>query len=239
MAGIQDYWEFCDDFLGAGTFVTSAGLDPWVITDTSSSGTPTYTRLDHGETAGAFRPGVAQLLFDNTSEVQNVCLSFGDKLAFDINSVQGFECGIKFVATTGSAKDAATTLAWGLTGDRNDAIDSIAVAAIFRLASGSASNVVVVETDDTVNNNDDVATGFTLTDATWAKFKIDFSAGISKVKFYAGLSTGAMQRVAGGTTFDMSNYTAGLQPFFQMQKTADTNTDAVQIDYVKVWGKRI
>lgn len=238
MAGIQDHWEFCDDFLGAGTFVTSAGLDPWVVADTSSAGTPTYTRLDHGETSGAFRPGVAQLLFDNTSEVQNVCLSFGDKLAWDINSLQGVEIGLRFVATTGSVKDSATTLAWGVTGDRNDAIDSIAVAALFRLASGSGSNVVVVETDDTVNNNDDVATGFTLTDTVWGKFKIDFSK-LTDVKFYAGLTTGAMQRVGAATTFDMSNYAAGLQPFIQLQKSADTNTDAVQIDYFKAWGKRI
>lgn len=237
MAGVQNYWEFFDDFIGGGTFSASATTDPWVITDTSSSGTPTYTRLDHGESSGTYRPGVARLLFDNTSEVQNVCLSFGDKLAFDINSLRGFECSLRFVATTGSAKDSATTLAWGLTGDRNDAIDSIAVASIFRLASGSASNVVVIESDDTVTNNDDVATGFTLTDTVWATFKIDFG-NLADVKYYAGLSTGSLARVGGATTMDMSSYAAGLQPFFQLQKTADTNTDAVEIDYVRIWGVR-
>lgn len=238
MAGIQDYWEFVDDFLGVGTFVASAGLDPWLITDTSASGTPTYMRLDHGETAGAFRPGVAQLAFDTTNEAQNVCLSFGDKLCFDINSLRGFECGLKIVGEAGSAKDAATTLAFGVTGDRNDDIDSIAVAALFRLASGSASNVMVCESDDTVNNNDDIATGFTLTDNTWAKFKIDFSK-LTDVKFYAGLAAGAFKRIAAATTFDMSNYAAGLQPFFQLQKTADANADLIQIDYVKLWGVRL
>lgn len=238
MAGIQDYWEFVDDFIGAGTFVSTAGLDPWVITDTSAAGTPTYTRLDHGETSGAFRPGVAQLAFDSQVEAQNVCLSFGDKLAFDINALQGFECGLKFVGETGSAKDAATTMAWGVTGDRNDTIDSIAVAAIFRLAAGTASQAVVVETDDTVTNNDDTATDFTLTDNTWSKFRIDFS-DLKSVKFYAGLARGTMKRLATTTTFDMSGYAAGLQPFFQIQKTSDANVDKVQIDYVKVWGKRL
>lgn len=236
MSGIQDYWVFEDDFLGGGT-ITTVGLDPWVITDTSSSGTPTYTRIDHGETAGVFRPGVAQLLFDNTGEAQNVCLSWGDKLGFDIDSLRGFECSVRTVAATGSVKDANTTIAWGVTGDRNDTIDTIAVAAIFRLASGSASNVVVVETDDTVNNNDDVATGLTLTDTVWGKFKIDFSDK-ANVKFYGGLSTGNMARLAAGTLFDMSNYAAGLQPFFQMQKASDTTTDAFQIDYVRLWGVR-
>jgi len=238
MAGIQDYWEFVDDFIGAGTFVASAGLDPWVITDTSSSGTPTYARLDHGETSGAFRPGVAQLAFDSQTEAQNVCLSFGDKLAFDINSLRGFECGLKFVAQTGSVKDTTTTLAFGVTGDRADAIDSITIASIFRLASGSAVQTMVVESDDNVNNNDDVDCGFSLTDNTWAKFKIDFS-DLRNVKFYGGLSSGAMQRFGRSTTFDMSNYGAGLQPFFQLQKTSDSNTDAVQIDYVKLWGVRL
>lgn len=235
MAGIHDFWEFCDDFIGAGTFVTTAGLDPWVITDTSSAGTPTYTRLDHGETSGTFRPGVAQLKFDSQNEVQNVCLSFGDKLAFDINKVRGFEAGVRFVATTGSAKDSATTVAWGLTGDRNDAIDSVANAAIFRLASASAANTVVVETDDGTNNNDDVATGVTLTDLSWFKCTIDFS-DLTDVKFYIGSS--GLARVGAATTFDMSNYAAGLQPFVQIQKTADTNTDAFEIDYIRVWGVR-
>lgn len=237
MSGIQDFWCFEDDFLGGGT-ITAVGLDPWVITDTSSSGTPTYTRLDHGETAGVFRPGVAQLLFDNTGEAQNVCLSWGDKLGFDITTLRGFECGLRFVAATGSAKDANTTLAFGVTGDRHDTIDSIAYAALFRLAAGTASNVMVVESDDGTNNNDDVATGFTLTDTVWGKFKIDFSK-LSDVKFYAGLSTGAFRRVGSATTFDMSNYAAGLQPFFQLQKASDTTTDAVQIDYVRLWGVRV
>jgi len=45
-------------------------------------------------------------------------------------------------------------------------------------------------------------------------------------------------RVAASTTFDMSGYTAGLQPYVQIQKTADANTDSVTIDYVKIEGKR-
>lgn len=244
MAGVQSYWEFFDDFIGGGTFGTSASEnDPWLVTDTSSAGTPTYTRLDHGETAGVFQPGVAALAFDSQSEIQNVCLSFGDTLAFDIDNIQGFECRLQLVPG-GTLKDAATTLAWGLAGDRNDAIDSIAIAALFRLASGSASNAVVVETDDGTNNNDDVATNMSLVDgaantlAGWHRFKIDFSNGTSDVRFFMTDSNDVMKRVASGTTFDMSNYSAGLQPYFQLQKTADTNTDAVQIDYVKIWGDR-
>lgn len=237
MSGIQDFWCFEDDFLGGGT-ITTVGLDPWVITDTSSSGTPTYVRVDHSETAGVYRPGVAKLTLESTGEAQNVCLSWGNKLAFDINTLRGFECGLRFVATTGGVKDSTTTVAFGVTGDRDDTIDSIAVASIFRLASASGSNVMVVESDDTVTNNDDKATGFTLTDTVWGKFKIDFSQR-DNVKYYAGLSTGQLARVAADTTFDMSDYGGGLQPFFQLQKASDVNTDSIEIDYVRVWGVRI
>lgn len=234
MACMQDYWEFADDFLGVGTFSATATTDNWKITDTSSAGTPTYTRLDHGETSGDFAPGVAQLLFDNTSEVQNVCLSFGDKLCFDVNKLRAFETRVRYVAGSGGAIGSATSIAFGLTGDRNDAIDSIAIAAIFRLIGNTT---LLVESDDAVNNNDDVATGITVPDSTWRRFKIDFSK-LSDVKFFAESAAGTLERVAATTTFDMSNYAAALQVFFQIQKTADTNTDALEIDYVKVWGVR-
>lgn len=236
MSGIQDFWVFEDDFLGGGT-ITTVGLDPWVITDTSSAGTPTYTRVDHGETAGVFRPGVAQLAFDSQTEAQNVCLSWGDKLGIDFTTLRGYECGLRFVATTGSQKDSATTAAWGIAGDRNDTHDTIAYQSTFRLA-GAATLAVVCESDDGTNDKDDVATGFTLTDTIWAKFKIDFS-NKADVKYYAGLSTGQLKRVGQATTFDMSNYNAAIQPFFQFQKTSDANTDALQIDYVRLWGVRV
>jgi hypothetical protein len=236
MAGIQDYWCFEDDFIGGGTFGTSAGVDPWVATITGT--TPTVTRIDLSETAGAYRPGVAQLVFAGT-EIQNVCLSFGNKLAFDINKTRGFECGLRYVAEAASKKDTTTTMAWGLTGDRNDAIDSIAIASIFRLAGAAdiAAQPVVVENDDATNTNDDVATGLTMTDSLWYKFKIDLS-NLDDVKMFGGLAAGEMIRLAPSTTLKMSSYGGGLQPFFQIQKTSDANTDALQIDYVRVWGVR-
>jgi len=237
MAGIQDFWCFEDDFIGGGTFGTSAGVDPWVATITGT--TPTVTRIDLSETAGVYRPGVAQLVFAGSTEIQNATLSFGDKLAFDINKTRGFECGLRYVAEASSKKDTTTTMAWGLTGDRNAAIDSIAIASIFRLAGTAdiAAQPVVVENDDGTNTNDDVATGLTMTDLLWYKFKIDLS-DLTNVKMYGGLADGALNRLAPNTTLNMSSYAGGLQPFFQLQKTSDANTDALQIDYVRVWGVR-
>lgn len=221
MAGTQDFQEWCDDFNGtAATFPTSADpATPWLIDDTSSSGTPTYTT----------GTSVATLAFSSTSEVQNVCLHFGDSLDFDIDDLLHIEFRVKMGQ---AAADAATQLAFGLASARNDAIDSIAQAALFRVVGADSTTAVVLESDDGTNDNDDVATGKTLINA-YKRFVIDFSGGKSDVKFYID-----GERVASSTTFDMSNYAAGLQPIVQLQKTADTNTDSVVVDYVKVLARR-
>lgn len=219
MAGVQDFIEFCEDFLGPQTLTASpAGSDMWDIADTSSAGTPTYTVGGIG--------GEATLAFDSQSEIQNLCLFQSDKLNWDIDTLIDIEFRIKQGQAT---IDSASSLAFGLASARNDAIDSIASHASFRLIG---SNVLVVESDDSVNDNDDVATGASLTNV-YQKFVISFAGGKSDVKFYVD---GA--RVAASTTFDMSNYSAGFQPYVQIQKTADTNTDSVVIDYIKIRSKR-
>jgi hypothetical protein len=204
---------------------------PWTITDTSNSGTPTY--------AGVSLGGL-ELAFDNTSEVQNVCLSFADKLAYDIDDLIRIEWIAKVGAT---ALDTATTIVMGMGSARNDDPDAVAANAYFKLAG---SNTLVVESDDGTTDNDDIATGDTLS-TTFKRFAIDFSKGVyskeppslsvggkGAVEFYVGNARGQLRRVASGTRFDMSAYTAGLQPYFQIQKTADTNTDSLTILQVSV-----
>lgn len=218
MAGLQDFVKFEDDFLGSQSLTASpAGSDIWDIADTSSAGTPTYT-------IGGIN-GEATLAFDSQEEAQNVCLFMSDRLNFDIDLIQRIEMRVKTVASL----DSATSLAFGLASARNDAIDSIAAHASFRLIG---SNVVVVESDDAVTDKDDIATGASLV-ATYKRFVIDFTGGKSDVKFYID---GA--RVAASTTFDMSGYSAGLQPYVQIQKTSDANTDSVTVDYVYIVSKR-
>jgi len=218
MAGIQDFVKYEEDFLGPMTLTASpTNGDRWDIADTSSAGTPTYT-------VGGIN-GEATLAFDAQSEIQNVCLFQSDVLNWDIDLIQRIEMRVKTSATL----DSATSLAFGLASARNDAIDSIAAHASFRIIG---NNTLVVESDDGTTDLDDKATGATLAD-TYKKFVIDFTGGKSNVKFYVdGV------RVAASVTFDMSAYSAGLQPYVQIQKTADTNTDSVTIDYVKIEGKR-
>ena len=221
MAGIQNCQEFADDFNGAvAAFPTTADpATPWLIDDTSSAGAPTYTR----------GTSVATLTLASTSEIENVCLHFGDALDFDIDDLDSIEMRVKMGQ---AAIDATSQFAFGLASARNDAIDSIAAHASFRVIGASSTTAVYVETDDSVTDNDDVATGTTLINA-YKKFVISFASGTSDVRFFVDGS-----RVAAATTFDMSGYTAGLQPYAQLQKTADTNVDSVVIDYVRVVARR-
>ena len=165
MAGIQDFVEFVEDFLGPQTLTASpTNSDRWDIADTSSAGTPTYT-------VGGVN-GEATLAFDATSEVQNVCLFQSDVLNYDIDLLQRIEMRVKVVAGAGGTLDSATSIAWGLATARNDAIDSITAHASFRVIG---SHAIVVESDDGTTDKDDVATGASATDATYKKYVIDFT----------------------------------------------------------------
>ena len=222
----RDFWSWVDNFAGhrvySGTPGSNVGHN-WLIADTSSSGTPTYVPVD-----GSLNGAIA-IDFDNTSEIQNVCLYHADELWIDIDEVREVIWRVKM---NQAALDSTSQLAFGVTSDRNAAIDSIADAALFRVIGADDTTAVVVETDDGTTNNDDVATGQTLINVE-KEFVISFAAGKSDVRFFIN-----GQPVATGTTFDMSAYSGALQPFLQLQKTADTNTDGVTVSYVEVRGYR-
>jgi hypothetical protein len=221
MAGIQDFACFTDDFFGADTFSTAGQGSPWAIADTSSSGTPTYATVTPSAT------GEVALTLEATSEVQNVCLSFGDKLCFDIDNIQRFEARLKVSGCT-----TGTTISWGLGSARNDTPASMTALALFQMVGATSTTNVYVESDDNVTDTAPVASGQTLA-TTYKRFVIDFAGGKSDVKFYIdGI------RVAKTTTFTMAGYTGSLQPFFQIQKAANTNVDALTIDYVSVECRR-
>jgi hypothetical protein len=117
-------------------------------------------------------------------------------------------------------------------GDHNLDKDTVTEAAWFRF---DASLVCKVETDDTTNNNDDIATGHTAVAGTYDIYRIDFT-DLTDVKFYINGT-----RVASGTTFDMSNLTAGeqqMQPYFSLDKTSGTGLGDINIDYVKIFSNR-
>ena len=215
-----------EDFLGHGALSSSQSDSDWLIDDTSSSGTPTYVKGGIG--------GEATLTLAATSEAENVCLHHGDDLNFDIDLLKRIEFRIKGGQ---AALGSNSSLAFGVCSARNDAIDSIGEQACFRVIGSVDTTAVVCESDDGSNNNDDVATGQVLADS-YKRFVIDFAGGKSDVKFYMDNGSGALVRVAADTTFDMSGYSAGLQPFVQIQKTTGTDADAVVIDYISIESNR-
>jgi hypothetical protein len=221
MSDIRDFQIFYDDFNGAvATLPTSA--DPataWLVDDTSSAGAPTYTK------------GTSELTVTlaATNEIENVCPHFGDALDFDIDLVQRVEMRVKIGAATFTS---GSILCFGVGSARNDTADSVAANAWFRMEGANSTSLVYVETDDGTRDNDDVSSGTTL-GTTYKEFVIDFTGGKQDVKFYID-----GRRVAASTTFDMSGYSAGLQPIIQLQKAANTNVDSVVVDYVKITCKR-
>jgi hypothetical protein len=219
MAGIQDFQCYEDDFHGtSATFPSSADpATPWLIVDTSASGTPTYTRGTN----------VATLTLAATSEIENVCLAHGDALAFDIDDLLNIEMRVRL----GVTMTTGTELVFGVGSARNDTTDSVAANAWFKMVGANSTTLVYCETDDGTRDVDDISSGQTL-GTTFKKFFIDFS-NKRDVKFYIdGI------RVAAATTFDMSAYSSGLQPIIQLQKAANTNVNSVVVDYVKINARR-
>lgn len=225
MPDLKDFQDFEDDFIGMTvTLPASANIgSPWLVDDTSSSGTPTYVRSG----------SKAILTLASTSEVENVCLHFGDVLPFDIDSIQRVEMLVNLTAvfTSGS------TLVFGVGSARADDPDAVAANAYFKMVGATSTTAVYCESDDGVTDIDDKATGQTL-GTTAKRFVIDFTGGKSNVRFLMDDANGNLIPVCGTTTFDMSGYSSGLQPIVQLSKAANTNVDAVEIDYIKVVCKR-
>lgn len=234
-------WELFDDFDGGGTFSTSAQPgDKWVATLTGT--TPTVARVDHGESTGAYANGVAKITLSSATEVQNACLSFGNKLVYDIDRIYGMEVRWRFVGQAGSAKDAATILSFGLCSDRNDDATATVAHAMFRLDAASTSMALTLDSDDGTTDTSDIDPSVTITDSEWYRSRIMLTSGTDDVRFYnvnANTNPSAsLARLSSGQQFDISAYTAGLQPFIQLQKSSDNNTDSVEFDYVQLWGRR-
>jgi len=208
--------SFYDDFLGAAINTTD-GL--WALVDVAGATEALVASAANG---------VFQLALTNANEAQDAVLYWGDQRGVDVGNKAIFEARVKLsVLPTG-----ATCAVWGMANAHNLAKDSVTVAAWFR---ADGSGVVKVETDDTTNDNDDVATGVTVLATEWHIYRIDFS-DLTDVKFYIdGV------RVAGSTTFDMSNLTAAeqvCQPYFSLDKAAATTVGTMQIDYVRMWSQR-
>lgn len=205
-----------ENFDRAQAFTTTPGEGGWTIKDTSSAGTPTYLCITEDG-------GAAKLTLAATNEEEIVTLYTNDVLPIDLANLQRVE----YIAKV-SGIDSVTTLVFGVADAQNDTEDSVTTNAWFRMQGSASTSNVVVETDDGTTDNDDKATGATLS-STYKKFVIDFTNGLSDIRFFID-----GERVASGTTFSMSSVTAGqnVQPFVQLHKASGTGTPAITIAQV-------
>lgn len=219
MAGPQDFVVFFDDFIGGQAVPTTSAQagTPWVLDDTSSSGSPTITLVTPsltGELRGAM---------SSTNEATNLSLAFGDKLAFSVTKVRKFEARVKVSAVL----SAVETFAVGMVGDQSDTITSMN-GALLHVTGDAASNKLICRVkSSTVTTT--ATTAVVMPADTWVTVKIDFS-NIRDVKFYAG-TDGNLQRLAPGTTFDLSSLTGSLQPIVQIGKASGATTTSWSVDY--------
>jgi len=221
MAGMKDFQTFYDDFNGAvATLPTSADpATPWLVDDTSVTGTPTYTKGTSALT----------MTLNNDNAVVNICSHFNDALDFDIDDIQSVEMRVKIGAATFTS---GSILVFGLGSARADTADDVAANCWFRMEGANSTTLVYCESDDGTTDKNDISTGKTL-GTTYKRFYIDFSGGKSNVKFYID-----GERVCASTTFDMSAYSSGLQPIIQLSKAANTNADSVVVDYIEIVSHR-
>ena len=180
------------------------------------------------ETLLADQPGgVVQLLLTNAAEIQLAGIDWADERQF----CAGYGPIAEFRTRFTTLPVNATTAVFGLCGDHNAAIDTVAESIWFRFDfSGDAT----VETDDTATETSKVSTGVTVVANAWHVYKIDMSNQADCHFYIDGV------RVATGTTFDMSNSaTLVLQPVARLDKGADAlNLGVMEVDYVKIWSKR-
>jgi hypothetical protein len=223
----RNFYEHVWDFQGQNIFTTSAGDNaPFKIADTSAAGTPTYA-LETPSSAGSV--GGLAVTFDNTNEIQNVCVYQADILQYLIGGIIEVEFRVKMAQAT---LNAASMFAFGLASARNDAIASLTNSCLFRLVG--ASNLVKIDTRDGTITNNGVASTQTL-GTVYKDFLISFAAGKSDIRFFVD---GVPVIIPSVTAFSMANTSLALQIFLQIQKTAATATDGYVVDRIRIAGRR-
>lgn len=223
-------------FLGSYTPGTSAGVDELLKKDTSSSGSPTLTTTSDG----------LKFTLANNNEVEVLTLYFGDVLSFDIDDIASMEFTLKGNAALLSNE----TFVAGLASAQNDDPDAIAAAAWFKIV-GSASPgnfTLLCESTDGVTDNYDKPTGISLPSSgtiLHRRLGIYFGEEVAtrsppstskgkQVVFRAQDANGVWRRVADNVAFDMSGYSSGLQPFFQLQKASGTGVPAISLQDLEI-----
>jgi len=198
-----------DNFDRAQALTTTPGENGWTVKDTSSSGTPTY--LCAGSGSGMV------LTIVNTNEAEIVTMYTNNVLPFDLLKINQ----VWWVAKV-TGVDAVTTLTMGVASAQNDTDDSVTTNAWFRMEGSASTTVLLYESDDGTTDDNDNSTGTTLS-STYKRCLIDFTQGMSLVRFFvdgAYVGTTSMAAITSATY---------VQPFVQVQKASGTGVPVVTI----------
>ncbi len=183
--------------------------------------------------------GKMELSLTADSQVQNVCYYWGDELGLAIDTLISVDI---WAAITASVP-AAVTASFGLAGARNDAPASIAQRLLWQLAG---DNQVKVLASDGTNTLAATPVGHTLS-TTVRRFTMDFGSGVlsqappaqslggkANVKLSMENGQGLLRPLLPNTLVNLSAYSGGLQPFFQLQKTAGTAVAKLSIERILI-----
>jgi hypothetical protein len=212
--------QFVEEFKGAAGGSVFDGTMIWNTIEVGTSTNPTVAVVADKDQF------LLHLAADD--EAEDVVLYHNDNKTFDVGEGLIFETRVDMAVAPGTGVCAV----FGMCGDHALDKDANTEHAWFRF---DASMACKVETDDTTNDNDDVATGVTAVAGTYNIFRIDFT-DLTDVKFFIDGT-----RVATATTFDMSNLTASeqqMQPYFSLDKASGTGLGDINIDYVKIFSNR-
>lgn len=211
--------QFYEDFLGQLGGDAFGATGQWNVVDVNSA---TEAIVDDSAN-GQFLLHLAA-----SNEAEDAVLYHGNNKTFCVGNGLIFEARVNMAVAPGTGVCAVL----GMCGDHNLDKDSATESAWFRF---QASMACLAETDDTTNDNDDVATGHTAVAGTYDIYRIDFT-DLADVKFFINGN-----RVATGTTFDMSNLSTSeqqMQPYFSLDKASGTGLGDMNIDYVKIFSNR-
>lgn len=207
-------------FNGGQTYGATIDANGWKGTLVKTSGSPTA-----GNVAGG---GVA-LATDSTNEAQSASLTNGDLLSYPSLTMNTMMFEVK---GSSLASASATTYAFGLGTALNTTYASMTNYILF-VCSGS--NSIVIYASDGTNTYSAIATGQSI-QTSFRLCEIDFTNGLSDVRFYLDDGTNARRRVplngavtSGSSAFNLSAMTGNLQPVFFNVKTSSTNATTLTV----------
>ena len=212
--------KFLEEFVGTATLTANT---IWTELDVAGGD---IARIADAEN------GVISCVLTGAAEAQDATLHWNDERGINVKDGAIIEMRVRFpVLPTLNAE-----IVCGVAGVHDLDNDTILEQLWFKLDAATTADLLVAETMDTTNNNDDISTGVTVAIADYYILRIDTTVN-TDVKFYVN---GA--GVATGTTFDISNLSDAegiMQPYLSVDKPNEASVGSLYIDYFRAWWKRV